>query len=87
MVGGLFLTQSHYIEKVLKKFNHSDCSPVFTPFDPSFKFERNGGRPIAQLEYAKLIGCLMYTMTSTRPDIAFAMGKLSRYTSNPSEYH
>ncbi|GKE86664.1 hypothetical protein Tco_1560406, partial [Tanacetum coccineum] len=33
-----------------------------------------------------LIGCLMYAMTCTRPDIAFAMGKLSRltYTGYPS---
>ena len=29
----------------------------------------------------------MYAMTSTRPDIAFAVGKLSRYTSNPSNIH
>ena len=29
----------------------------------------------------------MFAMTSTRPDIAFAVGKLSRYTSNPSKSH
>ena len=29
----------------------------------------------------------MYAMTCTRPDIAFAVGKLSRYTSNPSSLH
>ena len=29
----------------------------------------------------------MYAMTSTRPDIAFAVGKLSQYTSNPSKFH
>ncbi|XP_073525529.1 uncharacterized protein [Phyllobates terribilis] len=29
----------------------------------------------------------MYAMTSTKPDIAFAVGKLSRYTSNPSVHH
>ncbi|GJZ64806.1 hypothetical protein Tco_0621502 [Tanacetum coccineum] len=39
---------------------------------------------ISQLEYSKVIGCLMYAMTCTRPDIAFVVGKLSRYTSNPS---
>ncbi|GJV15418.1 hypothetical protein Tco_1360741, partial [Tanacetum coccineum] len=37
----------------------------------------------SQLEYSRVIGCLMYAMTCTRPDIASAMGKLSRYTSNP----
>nr|GFD08248.1 hypothetical protein [Tanacetum cinerariifolium] len=29
----------------------------------------------------------MYAMISTRPNIAFAVGKLSRYTSNPSAQH
>ncbi|GJX27216.1 zinc finger, CCHC-type containing protein [Tanacetum coccineum] len=33
--------------------------------------------------YSMVIGCLMYAMTCTRPDIVFAVGKLSRYTSNP----
>ncbi|GKB20673.1 zinc finger, CCHC-type containing protein, partial [Tanacetum coccineum] len=34
-------------------------------------------------KYSRVIGCLMYVMTCTRPDIAFAISKLSRYTSNP----
>ena len=84
---GIHLSQSHYIEKVLGRFNYKDCSPVATPFDPTYKLTRNSGRPIAQLEYAKVIGCLMYAMTSTRPNIAFAVGKLSIYTSNPSKFH
>ncbi|GJS70194.1 hypothetical protein Tco_0703035, partial [Tanacetum coccineum] len=39
------------------------------------------------LEYSRAIGCLMYDMTSTRPDIAYAVGRLSRFTSNPSRHH
>ena len=39
------------------------------------------------MEYYKLIGCLMYAMTCTRPDITSTIGKLSRFTSNPSEFH
>ncbi|KAI3701767.1 hypothetical protein L6452_27096 [Arctium lappa] len=84
---GIAITQSHYIEKVLKKFNYFDCSLVSTPFDPSVKLMPNSGEAVSQLEYSKAIGCLMYAMTSTRPDIAFAVGKLSRYTSNPSIHH
>ncbi|XP_077248607.1 uncharacterized protein LOC143888156 [Tasmannia lanceolata] len=34
-----------------------------------------------------ILGSLMYAMTCTRPDIAFAVGKLSRFTSNPSNVH
>ncbi|GJW13918.1 zinc finger, CCHC-type containing protein [Tanacetum coccineum] len=40
------------------------------------------GLAVSQLEYSRVIGCLMYAMTCTRPDIAFVVGKLSRYTSN-----
>ncbi|KAK1407693.1 hypothetical protein QVD17_39315 [Tagetes erecta] len=81
------ISQSHYIEKMLKKFNFQDCSPVGTPIDPNIRLMPNQGDPISQLEYSKAIGCLMYAMISTRPDIAYAVGKLSRYTSNPSTHH
>ncbi|GKB58059.1 zinc finger, CCHC-type containing protein [Tanacetum coccineum] len=40
-------------------------------------------KAVSQLEYSRVIGCLMYAMTYTRPDIAFSIGKLSRHTSNP----
>jgi len=81
------LTQSHYIEKVLKRFNHMNCALVSTPLDPSVELVKNIGNLVSQLEYSKLIGCLMYAMTCTRPDIALAISKLSRFTSNPSELH
>nr|GEX01506.1 zinc finger, CCHC-type [Tanacetum cinerariifolium] len=38
----------------------------------------NNGTPVSQLEYSRAIGCLMYAMISTRPDITFGVGKLSR---------
>nr|GEV86786.1 zinc finger, CCHC-type [Tanacetum cinerariifolium] len=41
----------------------------------------------SKLEYSRAIGCLLYAIISTRPDIAFVVGKLSRYTSNPSALH
>ncbi|GJV17396.1 retrovirus-related pol polyprotein from transposon TNT 1-94 [Tanacetum coccineum] len=51
-----------------------------TPFDTSVKLEVNSGRAVAQLEYASVIGSLMYAMHYTRPDIAFDVSKLSQYT-------
>ncbi|CAM8900210.1 unnamed protein product [Rhodiola kirilowii] len=85
--GGLALTQSHYIEKVLKKYKYLNCHPVNTPFESSKHLLPNKGAPVSQLEYSRVIGSLMYAMTSSRPDIAFVVGKLSQYTSNPSEDH
>nr|GFB93878.1 hypothetical protein [Tanacetum cinerariifolium] len=42
---------------------------------------------VSQLEYSSVICCLMYAMTCTKPDIAFVVGKLSRYTSNHITQH
>ncbi|GKC40861.1 zinc finger, CCHC-type containing protein [Tanacetum coccineum] len=84
---GIVITQSHYIEKILKKFNREDCSPVSTLMDPVEKIKPNTGKPVDQLEYSRAIGCLMYPMISTRPDIAYAIGRLSRFASNPSRQH
>ncbi|KAL7611157.1 hypothetical protein Lser_V15G13634 [Lactuca serriola] len=55
--------------------------------DSSMKLMPNRGRSVSQLEYSQAIGSLMYAMTSTRPDIAFAVGRLSRFTHNPSTQH
>ncbi|GJS39654.1 zinc finger, CCHC-type containing protein [Tanacetum coccineum] len=84
---GIVITQSHYIEKILKKFNRGDCSPVSTPMDPVKKLKPDTDKPVDQLEYSRAIGCFMYAMTRTRPDIAYAVGRLSRFTSNPSRQH
>ncbi|GKE71009.1 zinc finger, CCHC-type containing protein, partial [Tanacetum coccineum] len=84
---GIVITQSHYIEKLLKKFNREDCSPVSTPMDLVEKLMPNTGKPVDQLEYSRAIGCLMYAMTSTRPYITYAVGRLSRFTSNLNRQH
>nr|GEX54824.1 zinc finger, CCHC-type [Tanacetum cinerariifolium] len=70
-----------------KKFNREDCSSVSTLMDPVEKLMPNTGKPVDQLEYSRAIGCLMYAMTSTRPDIAYVVGRLSRFTSNLSRQH
>nr|GEZ33293.1 hypothetical protein [Tanacetum cinerariifolium] len=84
---GIVITQSHYIKKILKKFNREDCSLVSTPMDLVKKLKPNTCKHVDQLGYSRAIGCLMYAMTSTRLDIAYAAGRLSRFTSNPSRQH
>ncbi|GJT11332.1 zinc finger, CCHC-type containing protein [Tanacetum coccineum] len=75
-IKGIVITQSPYIEKILKKLNREDCSPVNTPMDPVEMLKPNTGKPVDQLKYSRATGCLMYNMTSTRPDIAYVVGRL-----------
>ena len=42
---------------------------------------------MSRVPYASAVGAIMYTMTCTRPDVAFALGLTSRYQSNPGEEH
>ncbi|KAK8635371.1 hypothetical protein V6N13_004110 [Hibiscus sabdariffa] len=84
---GFSLDQIHYVEKVLKKFDSYDVILVRTPYDSSIHLFKNKESCVSQTEYAKIIGSLMFLMNCTRPDIAYAVSRLSRYTHNPSNEH
>ena len=65
----LKLSQEHYVEKILRKFEHFDCKPVSTLYDPNSQLKKNREHSVTQIEYAHIIGSLMYLMNCTRPDI------------------
>ena len=57
---GLALSQSHYIERVLNKFQYLNFNVVKTPIDLSCTFQKNEGQSDSQLEYARVLRSLMY---------------------------
>nr|ABB47331.1 retrotransposon protein, putative, Ty1-copia subclass [Oryza sativa Japonica Group] len=75
--GGITLVQSHYVDKVLSRFGYSDCKAAPTPYDPSVLLRKNRRIARDQLRYSQIIGSLMYLASATRPDISFAVSKLS----------
>ena len=85
----LSLSQPSYLETVLEKFGMSDCKPVSTPMDLGTHFQKRTQEetPFPKQVYQQAIGCLTYASTSTRPDIAAAVGVLSQYMSDPSHVH
>jgi len=84
---GFSLSQSHYIEKILKKFNYFDVLRVRTPYDPSIHLTKNKGSSVSQTKYTKIIGSVVFSMHYTRPDITYTVSRLRRYTHNPSKEH
>ncbi|XP_043714613.1 secreted RxLR effector protein 161-like [Telopea speciosissima] len=72
---------------MIEKFKFLDIKEASSPYDSSSKTSEHSGRVVAQLECASATRSLMYAMHCTRLDIAFAVWKLSRYTSNPSVDH
>ena len=86
----LRLNQKGYIEKVLKRFNMKDEKPVTTPLAKQFKLTKKLSPKldkekeyITKVPYASMVGSLMYSMVCTRPNIALAMGVVSRFMNNP----
>ena len=74
---------------MLRKYNFHDHKSVATPFDSSvYLFLVNNDDEIFnQKNYASLIGSLHYATDCIRPDIAYAVGVLSRFTSKPNKDH
>ncbi|KAA0067438.1 ABC transporter G family member 9-like [Cucumis melo var. makuwa] len=84
---GISLDQSHYIKKILKKYNYFESKPACTPYDSSVKLFKNTGDSVNQSEYASIIGSLRYATYCIRPDIVYAVGLVCRFTSRPSLKH
>ena len=85
--GEVTLTQSHYVEKVLSRFGYSDYKSVSTLYDASVVLSKNKRIMKDQLRDSQIIDSLMYLASATRPDISFAVSKLSRFVSNPGDDH
>ncbi|GJX63214.1 hypothetical protein Tco_0296114 [Tanacetum coccineum] len=84
---GLVLSQAHYVDKILNTHNVGYSGQARTLIDTIMHLFKNRGLGVAQLEYSRIIGMLMYLMIGTRPDLAYAVSRLSMYTSNPSYVH
>ncbi|KAL4312354.1 hypothetical protein GQ457_01G013740 [Hibiscus cannabinus] len=90
----LWLSQQSYVEKVLDRFGMSNAKPVSTPLANHFKLSSElcpktdkECEEMAKVPYASAVGCLMYAMVCTRPDLAHAVGHVCKYMSKPGRRH
>jgi hypothetical protein len=84
---GIELDQEEYIKSMLIKFNLSDACTASTPMEVGLDVAPGDPSKCPDVPYQGLIGCLMYAMTCTRPDIAFAVSKLSTFNNNFTMEH
>lgn len=83
----VFVNQAHYVENILRKFDHFDVDLLTTPNDSSMHFKMNKEYLVAQSEYVNIIGNVMLLLNYTRLDIAYAVNQLSSYSQNPSRWY
>ncbi|CAI7922003.1 unnamed protein product [Closterium sp. NIES-54] len=75
------LTQSHMVQQVLQRFGFTYSLPQSTPLPTGHSLS---APPLDESvepsgPYLELVGCLMYLMTCTRPDLAYPLSLLARY--------
>ncbi|KAE8731263.1 hypothetical protein F3Y22_tig00002840pilonHSYRG00865 [Hibiscus syriacus] len=86
----LRLSQRGYVEKMLERFAMSSAKPVSTPLANHFKLSSEQcpktdkeAEDMAKVPYSNAVGCLMYAMVCTRPDLAHAVSQVCKYMSKP----
>ena len=85
----LYMHQKQYITNTIEKFGLSNCKVVSTPADINVKLTKDeeGGTPVDPVMYQSIVGSLLYVAIATRPDIAQAVGVVSKFNSKPSQTH
>ncbi|CAI7753286.1 unnamed protein product [Closterium sp. NIES-53] len=75
------LTQSHMVQQVLQRFDFKYSSPQSTPLPTGHSLSAPPSDESVEPSgpYPELVGCLMYLMTCTRPDLAYPLSLLARY--------
>ncbi|CAI7750547.1 unnamed protein product [Closterium sp. NIES-53] len=75
------LTQSHMVQQVLQCFGFTYSSPQSTPLPSGHSLSAPPSDESVEPSgpYPELVGCLMYLMTCTRPDLAYPLSLLARY--------
>ncbi|CAI7910407.1 unnamed protein product [Closterium sp. NIES-53] len=75
------LTQSHMVQQVLQRFDFTYSSPQATPLSTRHSLSALPSDESVEPSgpYPELVGCLMYLMTCTQPDLAYPLSILARY--------
>ncbi|XP_016169023.1 uncharacterized protein LOC107611630 [Arachis ipaensis] len=85
--GGLLLSQTKYINDLLKKANMGDSKAAATPMTSNLKLTSTDGVPFEHVSlYRSVVGSLQY-LTVTRPEIAFCINKVCQFMQAPLDKH
>ncbi|GKE31963.1 putative ribonuclease H-like domain-containing protein, partial [Tanacetum coccineum] len=84
---GIFISQDKYVDEILKKFGFSTVKTASTPIETSKSLMKDENDEDVDVHlYRSMIGPLMY-LTSSRPDIMFAVCACARFQVTPKVSH
>jgi hypothetical protein len=85
----IWISQEAYVTKVLARFGMENSARKLLPMQSNWKphARKDEEEACDQGLYRQAIGSLLYAALGSRPDIAYAVGILGRYASDPSIEH
>ncbi|KAI2494285.1 hypothetical protein MHU86_20262 [Fragilaria crotonensis] len=86
--GTLTLTQKGLIQKIQEATGMKMSNSNWTPAGQAALGIDPDGPPMQESwSYRSVVGMLLYLSTNTRPDIAFAVSQVARFSHNPKKSH
>lgn len=90
----LWLSQKSYVKGVLRKFDMSKAKHVSTQLENNFKLYLEQCpntdleiEDMSKIPYFSTVGCLMYVIVCTRPNLAQAVSQLCKFISKSGKHH
>lgn len=85
--GSIFVHQTAYARKIVRKFQMENCNSVGVPSDANQRLTQHDDSEPSDYPYRQLVGSILYLANGTRPEISHAIGVASRYLEKPSVTH
>ena len=86
--GSISMTQEGLINKIATAMGLENCNPNYTPCaKEALGSDENGANMKDGWNYRSIVGMLLYLSTNTRPDIAFAVSQVARFSHFPKQSH
>uniref|UniRef100_A0AAV1ULP4 Reverse transcriptase Ty1/copia-type domain-containing protein n=1 Tax=Peronospora matthiolae TaxID=2874970 RepID=A0AAV1ULP4_9STRA len=85
--GSVTMCQRRYVNDILKRFGMDECKATASPVDLSTRLVASSEAAKIDVPFREAVGALMHLTTATRPDIAYAVGYVSRFMENPQQQH
>ena len=90
----LGLSQSTYIDKMLKKFSMDQSKKGYLPMSHGIYLSKDmcpktdvEVHNMQNVPYASAVGSIMYAMMCTRPDVSYALSVTRKFQADPGESH
>lgn len=86
----IHISQENYIRRLLKKFDLEEAKTRMVPVDPFTHLTKEvecDSSEIKKFPFREAVGSLMFAVSCIRPDIAFSVGNVAQFCTNPAGVH